>query len=626
MSKKYPIFLYLFVFFFFSSCTEKKEIDYPVVKGTYDASKLMDGETVELEGEWIFVPSNFVSPKNDFSKFKRYEKVSQRWDSYENPENERSYCTYAVKLINLSPNVVYAITMSECYCALRVYLNGEQCFNLGRVGKNYEKEIMQLDSPLITLPTHGAKNALLMFHISNFNNKYPGFSKPIKFGSHASIASEKNKNTIVFTILAGYLFMASAFFISLYLFYSKEKKALYFGLMCANFSLRICCYDEFLITIIAPYLSSIIIFKLGYLTFTLAIILISLFINEIFKITNKIVLLILFIPAVIYLIVNIFGSPYLSASYLTYAQLYVLGLGIYDIAIVVIASIKKNKDAYLFLLGLLLFLLMAINDILVANRVLEGQFIAHFGILALLIPMSIITLSSFRDSYNRIISITKEIEETNNALSKFVPDEFMHLLNKKHVDVKLGDSALKEMYVVFIHIGLYEDLEGHEKRMRALNIYNNALADINPVIEQYHGFVDKYLPEGLMLLFDGQAKDVIQCMLEIEHLIQKENVSRLLSGEEKITFSCGIHFGWIMIGTIGEEERMDSTVISDVVNVASRLHFYALQQGLTFVVSQIVRGNFIKSTKDDDVNFRYRGKVQLRGKEEVLDVYEVMEA
>lgn len=626
MSKKYLIFLYLFVFFFFSSCTEKKEIDYPVVKGTYDASKLMDGETVELEGEWIFVPSNFVSPKNDFSKFKRYEKVSQRWDSYENPENERSYCTYAVKLINLSPNVVYAITMSECYCALRVYLNGEQCFNLGRVGKNYEKEIMQLDSPLITLPTHGAKNALLMFHISNFNNKYPGFSKPIKFGSHASIASEKNKNTIVFTILAGYLFMASAFFISLYLFYSKEKKALYFGLMCANFSLRICCYDEFLITIIAPYLSSIIIFKLGYLTFTLAIILISLFINEIFKITNKIVLLILFIPAVIYLIVNIFGSPYLSASYLTYAQLYVLGLGIYDIAIVVIASIKKNKDAYLFLLGLLLFLLMAINDILVANRVLEGQFIAHFGILALLIPMSIITLSSFRDSYNRIISITKEIEETNNALSKFVPDEFMHLLNKKHVDVKLGDSALKEMYVVFIHIGLYEDLEGHEKRMRALNIYNNALADINPVIEQYHGFVDKYLPEGLMLLFDGQAKDVIQCMLEIEHLIQKENVSRLLSGEEKITFSCGIHFGWIMIGTIGEEERMDSTVISDVVNVASRLHFYALQQGLTFVVSQIVRGNFIKSTKDDDVNFRYRGKVQLRGKEEVLDVYEVMEA
>jgi len=626
MSKKYLIFLYLFVFFFFSSCTEKKEIDYPVVKGTYDASKLMDGETVELEGEWIFVPSNFVSPKNDFSKFKRYEKVSQRWDSYENPENERSYCTYAVKLINLSPNVVYAITMSECYCALRVYLNGEQCFNLGRVGKNYEKEIMQLDSPLITLPTHGAKNALLMFHISNFNNKYPGFSKPIKFGSHASIASEKNKNTIVFTILAGYLFMASAFFISLYLFYSKEKKALYFGLMCANFSLRICCYDEFLITIIAPYLSSIIIFKLGYLTFTLAIILISLFINEIFKITNKIVLLILFIPAVIYLIVNIFGSPYLSASYLTYAQLYVLGLGIYDIAIVVIASIKKNKDAYLFLLGLLLFLLMAINDILVANRVLEGQFIVHFGILALLIPMSIITLSSFRDSYNRIISITKEIEETNNALSKFVPDEFMHLLNKKHVDVKLGDSALKEMYVVFIHIGLYEDLEGHEKRMRALNIYNNALADINPVIEQYHGFVDKYLPEGLMLLFDGQAKDVIQCMLEIEHLIQKENVSRLLSGEEKITFSCGIHFGWIMIGTIGEEERMDSTVISDVVNVASRLHFYALQQGLTFVVSQIVRGNFIKSTKDDDVNFRYRGKVQLRGKEEVLDVYEVMEA
>lgn len=618
LKTKIKVILLVFLFF---SCKDKKEIGYSVVKGVYDASNLGNNEIVTLEGDWIFIPSHFVAPYEDFSKFKRYEHINTGWHTYEDAEDVRGYATYAVRLKNLAPNEVYAIRTPCCSSAFTAYLNGEEVFHLGKIGRSSEEEVFAWDSSLIVLPTYGLKNAVLVFHISNFGDRYPGFTEPIKFGSYSVISAGKDKDTIIFIILAGYLLVAGAFFLSLYLFYSKEKKTLYFGLICVVFSVRICCYDEFLMNIIVPNINPTLLFKVGYATFSLEIILVSLFVQELFNMTKKIVLYIAFIPAFLYLAMNIFASTYISSFYLKYAQIYVLILGAYNIGVVIISLFKKNKDAKLFLLGLSLFLIMAIRDVLVANRVIEGQFFVHFGVLVLLIPMSIIILRSFRTSHNRIIAITNEIKETNDALARFLPNKFMSFLNKKHVDIKLGDHVLKDMYVAFIHIGLYQNLNLKKDRFRTLEIYNNAFKEINSIIESYNGFIDKYLSEGLMLLFDSSAEDVIKCMLKIEERIGKENVERILKGEEKITFGCGIHYGKLMIGIIGEKQRMDGTVISDVVNVASHLHLYALQQKTSIFVSNAVKDNFHE--EKEKINFHHKGKVQFKGKDETIDIYEV---
>jgi len=77
-----------------------------------------------------------------------------------------------------------------------------------------------------------------------------------------------------------------------------------------------------------------------------------------------------------------------------------------------------------------------------------------------------------------------------------------------------------------------------------------------------------------------------------------------------------------MLGTIGEEQRMDSTVISDVVNVASRLHFYALKKEADIFISEAVKKN-ASDLLTDEVVFEYNGLVRFRGKDEPLKIYEV---
>lgn len=616
--------LAVFSYIVFASSLYAYEGVATISKGVYDASGLMSEDIVTLEGEWVFVPDHFIDPKEDFSKFKRYENISTSWASYGEKEAERGYATYALKITGLLPNVSYAIKSSECISACVAYVDGVEFFSAGKVGKSIEEEVPCLDATFAILPAVERRNIVLVFHISNFHNTYSAFSKPIKFGLYSTLKEEKNEATIRFTILVGHLMILSAFFISLYIFYTRSRLSLYFGLLCANFGVRVCCYDEFLINSIFPFLGYDAVFKIGYVTFTLPLLLVTFFLQRLFRMAKKAVLACLIAPVLCYLAINIFASTYLSSVLLMYAQMYAVFIGVYNVLVVVIKSIKKNRIALFFLLGLLVFFGMAMYDILVSNRVIEGKFIAHFGVLAMLIPMSIIVLQSFKSSSERLSLVASNIEGMNASLSRFLPDEFTQFLGKNHRQIKLGDNVLKEMYIAFVHLDICNNISDDIAREKALRTYNLALSYINPIIEYHHGFVDKYMPEGLMILFEDNVENVLDCMLQIHLVVQQKNLERALRGEDEFVISIGVHYGKVMIGTIGEERRMDSTVISDAVNIASRLHSYALAEKIPVVASQIVKDNFEDDIRDRPLSFYYKGRVKLKGKTEEVEVYEVI--
>ena len=608
---------------FLASCIKSAEplLD-TVVKGVFDAENISVGDIQVLEGEWIFIPNKFVDPLEDFGKYSRYENINTSWHKYGDGLSVYGYGTYALRIKNLSSDGVYAIKTTTVSSAFIAYLEGKEIYRSGVVGNSRKFEKLDWDAPFITLPTFGKEEVTLVFHVSNFSDNKAGFLKPIEFGFYSDLLNAKNASVLTLTILAGILLLAAAFFISLFIFYPKEKQSLYFGLLAANFCLRICCYDEFLLTTIIPGISGESLFRIGYITLPLGIMFAALFINNLFSKIKKRYWFVMLVPGILYIIINIFAPMRVSSALLQHAQIYVLLFAVYNIIVVIRAALKKDASAILFLTGFSIFLILGVRDVLIANRIIQGFFLSHIGVLVLLIPMAIVVLRNFRDSSDRVIGITKQIEATNEALAKFVPNEFMNFLRKKHVDIKLGDNILKDMYIAFIHLGVYTDLETEKDRLGLLKIYNYTLANINPIIQTHNGFIDKYLTEGLMVLFHGSADDVINCMLEIKSVVQFENMEREISKLPKIDLAIGIHYGRLMLGTIGEEERMDSTVISDVVNVASRLHFYALKKRVNIFISEVVKKN-ITNLSINEVKFEYNGLVRFRGKDEPVRIYEV---
>jgi class 3 adenylate cyclase len=108
---------------------------------------------------------------------------------------------------------------------------------------------------------------------------------------------------------------------------------------------------------------------------------------------------------------------------------------------------------------------------------------------------------------------------------------------------------------------------------------------INPAIQKYGGFIDKYLDDGVMALFPDDSSNAVTCALEIQRCINEYNAERMVENLPLIRFSAGIHCDDLMIGTIGEGDRIESAVISDAVGVTSQLVRFADAQKFPIAVS-----------------------------------------
>ena len=599
----------------------KKEA-YTVKQGLYDIGDLGASEIADLEGEWIFVPEKHVPPAEIFTGYNRFEKINYNWNKYKDPMPIYGCATYGIKIKNFFEDKVYAIKVAEVSSAVTLYLDGVEFFRTGKAAETRSGEQLDWNSNIVILPLNGRTKAELVFHVSNFSDRLPGFHRPIQIGFYSTLSETNAKSIVVSTITAGILFLLFVFFISLFIFYPKDKKSLYFSLLCFTFCLRVFCYDEYLLAVIIPQINRMAMHKIGFVTFSAALIFATLFIHELFGKISKKLLYALLAPGMLYILINIIAPLRISLMLLMYAQIYMFTIVFYNIYIIGAAAIKKDISSILFLSGLSVFGVLIIRDVLISNGIVEGVFLSQFGIFMLLIPMTLIVLNHFKFTFENTLMMTNKIETVNNALEKFLPAEFMNFLNKKHVDVCLGDNNLKEMYIAFVYIGLHAELKTDAERLTLLEIYNHILANINPIIKRHGGVIDKYLTEGLMILFSENADNAVACMLEIHSFIERENIQRNTEGIPKINFACGVHYGRVMLGTIGEAERMDNTVISDVVNIASRLHFYALQHGSGIFISETVKNNFHAGFLKDII-LKDIGFVKLRGKEQSVLVYEV---
>jgi len=77
-----------------------------------------------------------------------------------------------------------------------------------------------------------------------------------------------------------------------------------------------------------------------------------------------------------------------------------------------------------------------------------------------------------------------------------------------------------------------------------------------------------------------------------------------------------------MLGTIGEAERMEGTVIADAINLASRLEGLTKRYGASLLTSEY---SLKKIKNPQDYNFRFLGKIRVKGKDKEISVFEIFD-
>ncbi len=217
----------------------------------------------------------------------------------------------------------------------------------------------------------------------------------------------------------------------------------------------------------------------------------------------------------------------------------------------------------------------------------------------------------------------QNLQKQADAFARFVPQQFLTFLGKASVqDIKLGDAVQREMNVLFSDIRSFTTLSESmtpQENFRFLNAY---LHRVGPVIRQHQGFIDKYIGDAVMALFPHGSEDALRAAIQMHRQVATYNQYRVTKGRPPIGIGVGLHFGPIMLGTIGEEQRMDGTVISDTVNIAARLEGLTKTYRAPILVSEAILTGV---ASQNDYLHRYLGEVQLRGKATKVGIYEVFE-
>lgn len=217
-----------------------------------------------------------------------------------------------------------------------------------------------------------------------------------------------------------------------------------------------------------------------------------------------------------------------------------------------------------------------------------------------------------------------QLKQLNDSFARFFPAEYLQFLRKDSVtDVKLGDYVSKTMAVMFSDIRSFTTLSESMTPQENFNFVNDYLKRVSPEIRNHYGIIVKFLGDGMMAVFPDGADDAVAAGVAKQKRVQEFNTERKAKTDLPLQVGIGIHVGHMMLGMVGEDNRIQGDAFSDNVNLTSRL------EGLTkfYGVSMLISGQTLEHLSHPDrYQIRFLDRAIVKGRNEPIAVYEVLDA
>ncbi|MFQ3198841.1 MAG: adenylate cyclase [Paraglaciecola sp.] len=217
-----------------------------------------------------------------------------------------------------------------------------------------------------------------------------------------------------------------------------------------------------------------------------------------------------------------------------------------------------------------------------------------------------------------------------HTFQKFVPKQFVdHFAKHGSSVLVLGHADEDDVAILFCDIRGFTGLSEQMSPQEVMNFLNSYFLRMNDPIHHNGGFIDKFIGDAIMALFDhpkgsneDKATDAIRAALDLRYALNIYNQHRHNSDYPPINIGIGIHFGPVIIGTVGSDDRMDTTVIGDSVNLAYRLEKLAPVYQTDIVVSaQMLE----VAQAEGRFESRLLDWVKVKGRLAALEIHEVLD-
>ena len=232
-------------------------------------------------------------------------------------------------------------------------------------------------------------------------------------------------------------------------------------------------------------------------------------------------------------------------------------------------------------------------------------------------------LGQLMEAFNEMAEGMLEKTQVKSALSRYVSPGVAREILSNLDDVGLSGKRV-EGSVLFADISGFTQIAENIKPEELVAMLNRYFTLITCACEINHGIVDKYMGDGVMLVFGAPETDAdhafhaVSCALLIQKLVAQENELRVQQGLFPVEFKIGLNTGSMLAGNMGSSNRMEYTVVGDTVNLASRL--CGITNSGEIVIS---RKMYLQENVKDRVIAGEYQSIRLRGISQPVTTYRV---
>ena len=226
---------------------------------------------------------------------------------------------------------------------------------------------------------------------------------------------------------------------------------------------------------------------------------------------------------------------------------------------------------------------------------------------------------------------SEEIAQLLRSFERFVPLQFIRRLAPQGVNnIQPGAAQGDFITLLFSDIRAFTSMAEEMHPAELFDFLNSYFSYMNQAIQKNGGFVDKFIGDAIMAVFDNQglsdhleAMDGVQAAIAMQQALTKFNAKRNHGENGPIKTGIGLHSGHVIIGTVGTMERMEATLVGDAVNIASRLEDLTKAYGVGICASHDTIA-LLPSRKDLD--YRVMDMVRVEGRKDSIRIYEIFNA
>lgn len=562
---------------------------------------------IKLNGDWEFYENQTFETLMGARLKVDFIEVPSNWTSKEDSREEQiprfGSHTYRVVITGLKSNYEYAIFSKRTPClASKIFSNGKFLAEYGKFARHKEDYKPAVSSLFCAMNSSKDGVIEIVMQVSNYTGGMSGITMPIFFGELDAIEKFQQKFMVANALTLGLLLFCFLSNLFLWMFDKNKLANMLFSILIFFISFRFAFYNLNPLQIIGVTIPFAFQFKLettivfGACVFSALYVCDKAFFSkhpsaDYFLSGLTFALYILFVCLPIHFAVDLIKIPVLWASL----------FGLYSVIRLMFALKNQQILAATYMFFYTITATPFALDILFPGLVDINDFSASEIFIPIMTIFDIVYISAIMEIQQRKNRTLKnELSRFYFGYRRFLPRNALRLFENKNIsDMKIGLSTESKKTIMFVGIAVVSPDNTKinlREEFETLAFYSSTIIE---KIHLFNGTIITITNQGISALFEDGDSSSLEAARAIRNELQTINSRRAEDYYLCATFNISLHNGELLIGVIGDRNRLDLTTISSGIEVIDKMRSLGFAMNIPILISQPAAETYPDEVKND---------------------------